>query len=713
MHPTADNNASDFRIGLFAYKQAALTPIEQLIADSPFADNVRFDHADLARAQDAAACDLAITVFDKFCDIDQYKRDIATLKTVKKILIVMSFLLEEDRKIVESQKLDISSNDIISIPLLSEQFFHIIMTRLATIKIWRDVELSRSGTSSSAPSLGDILVQNRIINPLQLQKALDQQKRTNKRLGEVLVEMGYIDEEQKNTFLSSQISVPLATPRQYASANISVIGLIPEHIARQYNCIALEKNGNELSVAMTEVLNLRLLDALRDMTNLSIKPLLGTPADITTSIDRYYRDISSNKDATAFVVDLGDNMEVLQEQKEEINIDVMTAAGAEFGIVKLVNMLITNAVHDRASDIHIEPMAEEVIIRYRIDGDLRHIMSPPRHSHQAIITRIKILSNLDIAERRLPQDGRMVVKIANREVDIRVSVLPGVYGEKVVLRLLDKEAFDKSVSQLGFSTHDFETFQSQITKPYGMVIVTGPTGSGKSTTLYSALQQIKNVARNIITVEDPVEFHIEGITQVQVNSKIGLTFEAALRSILRQDPDIVLIGEIRDDETADIAIKMSMTGHLVFSTLHTNDAAGTISRFTDIGIPPLLLASSLNLIVAQRLVRRICPKCKKEYEPAPELIEQLHLPVDEPHRFFRGEGCVACNGMGYFGRIGIFEMLVVSRDIRTLILRNASTMEIQALAEKEGMKTLRTAGIDLALAGETTIELVIAETTER
>jgi type IV pilus assembly protein PilB len=712
MNPPTDTNTSDFRIGLLAYNQAALAPIEQLVADSPFADNVRFDHGDLARAQDAA-CDLAITVFDKFLDFGQYKNDIATLKLVKNILIVMSFVHEEDRKIIEGRKLDISADDIISLPLDPDQFFHIIMMRLATIKIWREVDHSRSGMTSTAPALGEILVQNQLITPTQLQKALDQQKRTNQRLGDVLVELGYINEEQKKTFLSSQIGAPLATARQYASADVSVVGMIPEHIARQYNCIALEKHDNELSVAMTEVFNLRLLDALRDLTNLSIKPLLGAPADITTSIDRYYRDISSSKDATAFVVDLSDNMEILQEHREEINLDAMTAAGAEFGIVKLVNMLIANAVHDRASDIHIEPMAEAVIIRYRIDGDLRQIMSAPRHSHQAIVTRIKILSNLDIAERRLPQDGRMVVRIANREIDIRVSVLPGVYGEKVVLRVLDKEAFDKNVSQLGFSAHDFETFESQITKPYGMVIVTGPTGSGKSTTLYSALQQIKNVARNIITVEDPVEFHVEGITQVQVNSKIGLTFAAALRSILRQDPDIVLIGEIRDLETADIAIKMSMTGHLVFSSLHTNDAAGTISRFTDIGIPPLLLASSLNLIVAQRLVRRICTKCKIDYQPPPELIKQLQLPEDKPLRFFRGEGCVACNGTGYFGRVGIFEMLVASRDIRTLILRNAPTMEIQAQAEKEGMKTLRKAGIDLALTGETTIELVIAETTER
>jgi type IV pilus assembly protein PilB len=712
MNPSPESYSSNFRVGLFAYNQAALARLEQLIADSPFAANVRFTYDDLARAADAS-CDLAITFFDKFYDIDQYKRDIAMLKIVKKVLIVMSFLPEEDRKVIESHKLDISADDIISLPLPPEQFFHLIMMRLVTIKIAREVEHSRPGMSSTAPSLGEILVQNHLINPLQLKQALDHQKRTNKRLGDVLVEMGFIDEEQKMIFLSSQFGVPLATPRQYAAADIAVVSLIPEHIARRYTCIALEKIDNELLVAMAEVLDLRLLDGLRDLTDLSIKPMLGAPADITTSIDRYYRDIASNKDATALVADLGDNMEILQEQKEEINIEAMAAAGAEFGIVKLVNMLIANAVHDRASDIHIEPMADEVVIRYRVDGDLRHIMSPPRHSHQAIITRLKILSNLDIAERRLPQDGRMVVKMASREVDIRVSILPGVYGEKVVLRLLDKAAFDKSVSKLGFSAHDFEIFRGQISKPYGMVIVTGPTGSGKSTTLYSALQQVKNVTKNIITVEDPVEFHIEGITQVQVNSKIGLTFGAALRSILRQDPDIVLIGEIRDNETADIAIKMSMTGHLVFSTLHTNDAAGAVSRFTDIGIPPLLLASSLNLIVAQRLVRRICPKCKKEYEPAPELIEQLHLPAGKPHKFFRGEGCVACNGTGYFGRVGLFEMLVATRDIRTLILRNAGTMEIQAQAEKEGMKTLRNAGIDLALAGETTIELVIAETTER
>jgi type IV pilus assembly protein PilB len=339
-------------------------------------------------------------------------------------------------------------------------------------------------------------------------------------------------------------------------------------------------------------------------------------------------------------------------------------------------------------------------------------MSPPKNSHQPIVTRIKILSNLNIAERRLPQDGRMVVKMSKREVDIRVSILPTVHGEKVVMRILDKDAFEKSVTNLGFNSHDVGIFKTQITKPYGMILVTGPTGSGKSTTLYSAIQSIKNVTKNIITVEDPVEFQMDGINQVHVNTKIGLTFGSALRSILRQDPDVVLIGEIRDNETADIAIKMALTGHLVFSTLHTNDAASSIARFIDIGIPPMLLASSINLIIAQRLVRRVCQKCKKEIVPPTELLDQLNLPPRNDYKFYFGEGCVACNGAGFRGRVGVFEFLTVTKEIRKLILKNAPSIEIQNTAQSEGMQTLRQAGIQLALSGDTTIEQIIAATTE-
>jgi type IV pilus assembly protein PilB len=374
-------------------------------------------------------------------------------------------------------------------------------------------------------------------------------------------------------------------------------------------------------------------------------------------------------------------------------------------------MIVLNAIRDKASDIHIEPMEKDLTIRYRIDGDLRRVMSPPRQSHQAILTRIKILANLNIAERRLPQDGSMTVKMGRREVDIRVSLLPTIHGEKGVLRILDKDAFEKKATNLGFSPRNVDIFKANIVKPYGMIIVTGPTGSGKSTTLYAAIQEVKDIAKNIITVEDPVEFHMEGVSQVSVNAKIGLTFGAALRSILRQDPDIILIGEIRDDETADIAIKMALTGHLVFSTLHTNDAASSIARFVDIGIPPLLLCSALNLVVAQRLVRRICTKCKVEYQPDAELLEKLNFKGND-QKFYKGEGCVACNGGGYSGRLGIFELLNITRDIRTLILKNASPQEIQDLAVKEGMQTLRVAALDKLIAGETTVEEVIAATTE-
>jgi type IV pilus assembly protein PilB len=341
-------------------------------------------------------------------------------------------------------------------------------------------------------------------------------------------------------------------------------------------------------------------------------------------------------------------------------------------------------------------------------------MSPPRHSHQAIITRIKILSDLNIAERRLPQDGRMVVKIGLKEVDVRVSILPTIFGEKCVLRILDKEAYEKSMYNLGFTDHELGIFRENIGKPHGMIVVTGPTGSGKSTTLYSALQQIKDVTSNIITVEDPVEYHMEGVTQVPVNAAIGMSFANALRSILRQDPDTILIGEIRDNETADIAVKMALTGHMVFSSLHTNDASSAIARFVDIGIPPLLLASSLNLVVAQRLVRKICSRCKVPYTPSQEMVDELKLPVKDAEKvkFHMGEGCVTCNGVGYQGRIGIFEMLNCTREIRKLILKNASTMEIQDCAEREGMKTLRQAGIELVLRGDTTIEQILAATTE-
>jgi type IV pilus assembly protein PilB len=698
-------------LGLFTYSDKRIKEIVPLFNPLSLDPSMRFVKATSSHL-DQLWCDLVCVLFDPDTEMAQFSQDLATMKLVRKIPLVLALVFDEDRVLIEQNKFEIAADYIIYLPLVPEQFAKTIMMHVVSLRLNKQRDGARPEYGHTLHALGEILVQNRIINSLQLKKALDHQKHTGKRLGDALVELGYIDEDQKLHFLSFQLGVPVATARQYASADLNNVALIPEHVARRYNCIALEKSENELRVAMTDVLDLRLLDSLRDITELTIKPMLGKLDDISTSIDRFYRDISSHKDASSLLADLDDKVEYMQDKQEEVNLEEIAAAGAELGIIKLVNMLVANGVRDRASDIHIEPMEKELVVRYRIDGDMRRVMSPPKHSHQPIITRIKILSNLNIAERRLPQDGRMVVKMGKREVDIRVSILPTIFGEKAVLRILDKEAFEKSVTNLGFNTHDQSIFKVQITKPYGMIIVTGPTGSGKSTTLYSAIQAIKNVTKNIITVEDPVEFHMEGINQVHVNSKIGLTFGAALRSILRQDPDIVLIGEIRDNETADIAIKMALTGHLVFSTLHTNDAASSIARFVDIGVPPLLLGASLNLIIAQRLVRRICSKCKVEYSPAPELLDQLNLKESAHYKFYRGEGCVSCNGSGYSGRIGIFEMLVMSKDIRKLVLRNAPTPEIHDQAEKEGMKSLRQSGINLALQGDTTIEQVIAATTE-
>ncbi|MBD3347306.1 MAG: hypothetical protein GF401_19800 [Chitinivibrionales bacterium] len=713
MNRTTEDIAKKHQLAVCTYDNSeCYNKIQGLIFNGGLGDVVNVSHASLTR-KNGLKCDIAVAVFDINDDINKYIEDVTFLKIVRKVPAVFAVLSEGVRADIRQRISDISTDDIVLLPVSPQEFGSKIMTHVVSLKIEKENKSPVVDFGKAQHSLGQILVENSVITPLQLRKALEYQKGSDCRLGDALVMLGYITEEQKLHFLSSQLGAPLATPRQYASADLNVVALIPESVAKRFTCLALEKEeGNRLIVAMADVLNLRQLDTLRDITDMVIVPALGTIEDINTSIERYYTDISSQRDASDLMADLGEDVEYLQQEADDLSVEEAAAAGAELGIIKLVNMMIANAVRDRASDIHIEPMEKELTIRYRIDGELRKVISPPKRSHQAIITRIKILSDLDIAERRLPQDGRMVVKIGRKEIDIRVSILPSVWGEKAVLRILDKEAFERSTANLGFTAHDFAIFKQNITKPYGMIIVTGPTGSGKSTTLYSAMQTVKSVARNIVTVEDPVEFHMEGITQVQVNNKIELNFSSALRSILRQDPDIVLIGEIRDAETADIAIKMALTGHLVFSTLHTNDAAGAIARFTDIGVPPLLIGSALNLIVAQRLVRRICTKCRIEIKPSAELLEQLNLAKSANLTFFKGEGCVNCNGTGYMGRTGIFEMISISKNLRTLILRNTPTMEIQQQAEKEGMKTLRQAGIELALRGETTIEQIIAATTE-
>ena len=721
---TAKPDTAPYSITMLGYSQNDFANISKMINHADLGRQIKFYGGDLAKSHNVK-CDLVIVTIEDASTLDKYIKDIVSLRLHSPSPVLLCIAHEKDRNIIEKQKTAIEAAQIIYLPIQPDMFTKIIQDHLSSHDEANNAAPAvpagaasandaKAGNGSAGPvRLGDLLLKSKIISENDLNTALEHHKRTGQKLGNVLIELGLITEDQKLACLSSQLNVEMATARQYASIDLNIASLIPEHMAKRYCCLALEKNGNELIVAMNDVLDLKMLDTLRDATDMRITPLLGKKDDIMTSMERCYRDIASHNDATKFAESMedDDNIEVVKKE-DDVDIEQTTAAGAELGIIKLVNILITNAVRDRASDIHIEPAENEVVVRYRIDGDMRKVMSPPKRSHHAIVARIKILSNLNIAERRLPQDGRMAIKMGKREVDIRVSILPTIFGEKAVLRILDKEAFEKSTSNLGFTPHNDKIFRSQIAKPYGIVIVTGPTGSGKSTTLYSALQIVKDVTRNVITVEDPVEFHMNGINQVHVNSGIGLTFAAALRSILRQDPDVILIGEIRDSETADIAIKMALTGHLVFSTLHTNDAASSITRLADIGIPPILLGSSLNLIIAQRLVRRICVKCKTHYTPDPELLHGVGLTPAAVPQLYKGTGCVTCNGTGFSGRIAIFEMLEISKEIRRLILKGASTIDIQEQAEREGMKTLRKAGLELAINGTTTIEQIIAATME-
>jgi type IV pilus assembly protein PilB len=609
---------------------------------------------------------------------------------------------------IPTANFSLGTDHIMKSPIAPSQFLRLVQGALAELQMRPSTR--RVGFDRARQSLGEILVAKGIITPPDLEQALQMQKVSGKRLGECLMKLGMITDRERANFLAAQLDAHVANAQQFSNAETGIVALIPEALARRNQCVALELRGNELIVAMQDIQDLRLLDNLRDVTDKNIVPIIGTQDEIAQAIERYYRDITTEKDASSLMADLtSDDVEFVQNDDED-NTDIASSenASAELGIVRLVNMMIGNAVRDRASDIHIEPQEKSLIIRYRVDGDLRRIMTPPKKSHQAMITRIKILSNLDIAERRLPQDGRMAVKIAGREVDVRVSILPSVHGEKAVLRILDKDSFDTTVTNLGFSRSALAIFDRQIRKPYGMVIVTGPTGSGKSTTLYSAIQSVKDVTRNIITVEDPVEFHMDGVTQVPVNPRVGLTFASALRSILRQDPDIILIGEIRDSETADIAVKMALTGHMVYSSLHTNDAVSTITRLLDIGVPPLLLGSCLNLIIAQRLVRKICKHCRKEFTPAVEVLQQLKTKLPENSKFFHGEGCVHCHGSGFSGRLPLFEMLEVTSDVRRLIHKSSPVHEILAEARLGGMRSIFEMGIDRVLEGETTIEQVLA-----
>ncbi len=551
-------------------------------------------------------------------------------------------------------------------------------------------------------SLGESLVEEGIITAEQLQQAKAEEKRLDLRLRKVLVRMGLIEEEDLVAFLSTKLKLPRIELSNYL-IDPQTIDLVPEDIARKYELIPVLKVGKRITCAMLDPWNIFALDEIRMMTNLAVDPAVATETEIKKALDEYYGAKGSMEDLVKAIDE--DVMSV--EKGKEMDIAKLQDIGEEPVVIKIVNLILLEAAQEGASDIHIEPEKDALKIRIRVDGMLREISSPPKHLQSAIISRIKIMSNLDIAERRRTQDGRFTVNIRGKEIDVRVSTLPMVYGENVVLRLLDISSALIGLMNMGFSKEVLETYQKLIARPHGIVLVTGPTGSGKSTTLYASLNEINSVEKNIITVEDPVEYKLEGIRQMQVNPKVDLTFAIGLRSILRQDPDVIMVGEMRDGETAEVAIQAALTGHLVFSTLHTNDAPGAVTRMLDMGVEPFLVSSSVIGVLAQRLIRTICPDCKKKYKPSKEELADIGLDPAIQVEFCKGEGCDKCRNTGYKGRVGIYELMVPNDEIRNMVLRKASSDEIRKEALSSGMVSLKADGIQKVMQGFATVEEVL------
>jgi len=559
--------------------------------------------------------------------------------------------------------------------------------------------------------LGEELVKNALISPEQLLEAQEAQKANGSRLGTQLVKLGYMTEKQLVEFLSQQYGVPPILLNE-VSPEPDVVKLIPLGVVQKYMAIPFERNGSVLKVAMTDPTNIFAIDDLKFLTGYSIEVYVTSEESLKWAIDHFYDQSATLDDALNEIE--GEKGEVeIADTSDEVSVGDLEKEADQAPVIKLVNLILVDAIKKGASDIHIEPYEKFLRIRYRLDGILYEVMKPPLRLKNAIVSRLKIMSKLDIAERRLPQDGRIKLKIqGGKEVEFRVSVLPTLFGEKVVLRLLDKSNLQLDMTKLGFEEEALKKFKEAIYKPWGMVLVTGPTGSGKTTTLYSALSELNKTECNISTAEDPVEFDLPGINQVHMHEEIGLTFASALRSFLRQDPDIIMVGEIRDFETAEIAIKAALTGHLVLSTIHTNDAPSTINRLLNMGIEPFLVASSVNLIVAQRLARKICPKCKVEDDIPKETLIQMGMDSDEASRTvcYRGKGCPDCGNTGYKGRIALYEVMPVDDSIKELILMGASASEIKKEAIKCGMKTLRQSGLTKITEGVTTVSEVMRTT---
>jgi type IV pilus assembly protein PilB len=574
--------------------------------------------------------------------------------------------------------------------------------------------------------LGESLLKDNLITPQQLKEALDYQRVNGGRLASTLVKLGMLSDEEVTAVLSRQYGVPSVNLDLF-EVDPAAVALVPQETADRYSILPLSRVGATLTLAMVDPTNVFAIDDIKFMTGLSVEPVVVSETALSSAVKKYYgssREMELAKVMEDLVAestsmpDFGDEVDQLEveDAKEEIDLENLERMSEDAPVVKLVNVILVDALRRGASDIHIEPYEKEFRIRFRMDGVLYNIMAPPMKMRDALTSRLKIMARLDIAEKRLPQDGRIKIRVRldnrSRELDFRVSTLPTIFGEKMVLRLLDKENLRLDMTQLGFEPASLEKFKRNISKPYGMVLVTGPTGSGKTSTLYSALQSLNTPETNIMTAEDPVEFNLPGINQVQMKESIGLNFATALRSFLRQDPNIILVGEIRDFETAEIAVKAALTGHLVLSTLHTNDAPSTISRLMNMGIEPFLVATSVNLIQAQRLVRRICKECKVEVHTPEEAMIDVGFPASEVAEIktFKGAGCSACNNTGYKSRVGLYEVMEVTEDLRELILVGASGLELRRKAIEEGMLTLRHSGLEKIRQGMTTVEEVVRET---
>ncbi len=556
--------------------------------------------------------------------------------------------------------------------------------------------------------LGELLVKENLITPEQLKKAIEEQKAGGGRLGSSLTKLGFVTDEELLSFLSKQYNVPAINLEEF-EIDKEVVRKIPENIARKHLIVPVNQTGSTLIVATSDPTNLSVIDEIKFLTGYNVEFVAATETAIKKSIEKYF-EVST--DYQEILDEAAEEYEVIGED-DNIDVKTLEKASEEAPVIKLVNSILNDAIKKGASDIHVEPYEKIFRIRFRIDGMLYEIMKPPLSLKNAIASRLKIMAKLDIAERRRPQDGRIKIRYSDgKDIDFRVSVLPTLFGEKIVLRLLDKSNLQLDMTKLGFNEKQLKSFKDAVHKPYGMVLVTGPTGSGKTTTLYSALSELNQISKNVSTAEDPVEYNIPGVNQVQMHEEIGLNFAASLRSFLRQDPNIIMVGEIRDYETAEIAVKAALTGHLVLSTIHTNDAPSTINRLLNMGIEPFLVASSVHAILAQRLVRKICEKCKEEIDIEKKFLVDIGMTEAEAKttKTYKGKGCNNCSNTGYKGRIAVYEILTIGEEIRELILAGASANEIKKEAIRIGMMTMRQSAIDLLKKGLTTIDEVVRVT---